>query len=569
MGKIPEFQRSRLASSAVGTPGINQSGNIISNAVVQASKASQNINNQKADAFNSGRDRLLQTELNVANNVARAITNSAIKKQKINDVHDSIEVAEHLADFEVNQNNSYSDNKNIFSGNPDEIIDFSKEQDATDLESFAKGIVNNKVRSAFIRGGQSLNVKNQTGLSKWVSSQRMINSVKSFNNIKNNLNLRAKQSEDLQSFVSVLESRKTLFDIAAHTVEKNPVESINKMTDSLASNYIITAINEGDSIRALSDLDELANIISPNTFASLKNKAQKGFVRDQEIQRFNIIKENAVATTSFEDLGILESQIHETRVSIDNAVENGSNDFHVGLLRNKLKEQLNLSEAIVTLNEHEVADDQEAIARINIGIKSSVVKDGDTGIFLLNNPTRNAIKMIALKNDLMNLRSSGKIKKETYGSLMKKIVNPLTFFMMNEKETGDVSPGNSILKALLQIDNHFEKSESKNKFKLKSESYSAFAGFIARYEERHGAPLQDLFDPGSIKDFFNGGNFRDSSKALDEEMDAFVRNMLSSKELESLGIDLNKIGNDGMLRRGPKGNMIRIFKDGTIKRIRQ
>ena len=124
MPKIPEFQRRKLASEVVGTPGIDPSGAQIGQSV--------------AGFFN-----------NVTNTAANMLT-------RVKEANDQSILAKTTTDLQVSFESAFNEHKEAFSDDPLNQTDKLKERLRKELTTVASGIKSPVVRQSLQRFGEGL-----------------------------------------------------------------------------------------------------------------------------------------------------------------------------------------------------------------------------------------------------------------------------------------------------------------------------------------------------------------------------------------------------------------------------
>jgi len=206
MGKIPEFQRRKLASSVVGTPGVDTSGALLTESI--------------------GRDigRITSTLISVL----------GAKQKILNDV----EANKKAIDFEVDYDKAIRQVQLESIANPDQAIQQTIELGNSLGNAFLSTIESDPVRQSVARLQQGVIGRKIKAVSTWASGQQIINAGVNLTASFNNLTVWAESTDDLKVLDTIFVKTEEIGTVAKGVLGAKSRKFIDDGRKSIAMGFL-------------------------------------------------------------------------------------------------------------------------------------------------------------------------------------------------------------------------------------------------------------------------------------------------------------------------------------------
>ncbi len=252
MGRIPEFTRRQLASSAVGTPGIDRSGERIGQSIaVAADKVSRDLR-RKQDAL------------------------------------DAIDANQKIIDFELDYGDEIRQIKSDFADDPIGGVEAIRKAGTKLSPSFLNQIRSDNVRQSVARMQQGV-IKRQTLKAQiWANNQQVANAGVKMKNVARSLAIEASQEDTVDGLSDILK-RMGDSEIAAQGLLGAEADTfINEGTTEIAKSFIYgqldrKPINAG-ALLSQGAFDEILTLKEVNGFKEDARKAIETKIDNDKFQ---------------------------------------------------------------------------------------------------------------------------------------------------------------------------------------------------------------------------------------------------------------------------------------------
>lgn len=239
---IPKFERQKLASSLVGTPGIDTSGAQIADSVAGVGQTTMQVFGKQA-----------------------------IEKKQI---QDQALANKTLVDFDVEMEKAYIEHQKNYKGDPIGKTDFLKEHSQELLESFASGIESAEVRGAVERAGYARIGEKVVNEAKWAdqqATQNTIDATTSANDTLANEAYIAGMNNNQARAAEVLKSAEE--NIAAAKLVLGEKDS-QKLRKNVAQGYISGLMEKHpEHLKMMLDRGDFKKVLEPEEVKKLKTDA--------------------------------------------------------------------------------------------------------------------------------------------------------------------------------------------------------------------------------------------------------------------------------------------------------
>ena len=248
---IPKFERQKLASSLVGTPGVDNSGAAIAEAVGGVGQKAMQVFGQQAIEKKNIQDQALANKT--------------------------------LVDFDVELEKAYIDHQKNYKTDPLDKTDFLKDNAQNLLDSFTAGIADPQVRGAVERAGYARIGEKVVGAAKWAdqqATQNTIDATTSTNDKLANEAYIAGMNNNQTRAAEVLKSAEE--NIAAAKLVLGEKDS-QKLRKNVAQGYISGLMEQHpEELKAMLDRGDFKNVLEPEEAKKLKTDAVAQIERAQQ-----------------------------------------------------------------------------------------------------------------------------------------------------------------------------------------------------------------------------------------------------------------------------------------------
>lgn len=256
MPTIPKFEQQKLASSLVGTPGVDTSGQMIADAVGGVAQTGMQVFGKKA-----------------------------IEKKQI---QDTALANKTLVDFDVALEQAYVEHQKSYKGDPIGKTQFLKDNAQRLLQQFADPIESSEVRGAVERMGYSRIGEKVTNEVKWAdqqSTQNTIDATTTANDTLANEAYIAGLNNNGTRAVEVLQSAEQ--NIAAAKLVLGEKDS-QKLRKNVAQGYVSGLMEQHpEELKAALDRGDFKKIFDPEEVRKLKGDAVEQVKKARETAETN------------------------------------------------------------------------------------------------------------------------------------------------------------------------------------------------------------------------------------------------------------------------------------------
>lgn len=338
MGKIPEFQRRKLASSVVGTPGLDISGTIIGQSVSSA-----------------------------LDKITRSIISTVAAKKNI---LDEVDANKRIIDYEVEYEDALKGIRANSLSNPEQAIQQTVDLGNTLGNTFLDTIESNSVRNRVALLQQGV-IRNETrAMSKWASAQQVINAGVDLTASINALTVRAEGTDDLKVVGKIIMKVQEINVVAERVLGKKSEQFIKDSQKSIASGFLHGQMDR-NPIRAGRFLRQgvFNKILSDDERKKWRKDIDNAIAKKADTDRTNLLfdlSDKYIDLTKAYGEGTLKvSELDIVKLNMQDAGVPEEDLQFIDILRDTL-----LSSSIVTS-----VDNNEMIAKIadqwhNLGIDS-------------------------------------------------------------------------------------------------------------------------------------------------------------------------------------------------------
>lgn len=261
MPAIPRFERQKLASSLVGTPGIDTSGLQIAESIG-----------------------------GVANTALQVFGKQAIEKKNI---QDQALANKTLVDFDVELEKAYIDHQKTYKSDPLNKTDFLKDNAQNLLDQFAGGVQDPVVRSSVERAGYARIGEKMIGAAKWAdqqSTQNTIDATTATNDILANEAYIAGMNNNQERAAEVLKSAEANIASAKLVLGEKDSKVLRK---NVAQGYITGLMEQHpEQLKKLLDSGAFKNVLEPEEVKKLKTDAVAQVQKARETAETNYFADN-------------------------------------------------------------------------------------------------------------------------------------------------------------------------------------------------------------------------------------------------------------------------------------
>lgn len=288
MARIPQFQRSQLASSLVGTPGVDTS-------VVQTAQAFQPV-------FD----------------VVRQEAGARLLKQK--QAQETTEANKLLLDFELGAETDFETHKRTHANDPTQKTELLREQFNDRLNTMTENIESDGVRQAVSGMAQSVIRNKSLKELKWAQGQR---AVVSFNNLTQSVDLLAQQAklagqaQDTDRFGELLRGIPGTLVAGATVLSGEQQAKLNEGAPKAVASGFLYGMSDEHPETALTLIREgfFDEVLSPKELNQFRNDAEARVKKLAEILDFQVlsdgIDENTGMWDAFREGDLTVDQIDE------------------------------------------------------------------------------------------------------------------------------------------------------------------------------------------------------------------------------------------------------------------
>ncbi len=242
MATIPKFERQRLASSLVGTPGVDTSGAAIADAVG-----------------------------GVANKTVQVFGQQAIEKKQI---QDAALANKTMVDYDVALEKAYADHQKTYKGDPTGKTQFLKDEGQRLLQQFADPIDSPQVRGAVERMGYAKLGEKVTNEVKWAdqqSTQNTIDATTTANDTLANEAYLAGMNNNSTRAAEILTTAEQNIATAKYVLGEKDAQKLRK---NVAQGYISGLMEQHpEELKAALDRGDFKKILDPEETRKLKGDA--------------------------------------------------------------------------------------------------------------------------------------------------------------------------------------------------------------------------------------------------------------------------------------------------------
>ena len=379
MGSIPRYQREKLASSVVGTPGVDASG--------------QQVGQSVADSF----ENVTNTLFKIASE-RQAIVNEA-------------EATKKFIDYRNDLNTTIEQTQIDMSETPDKVWDSVKEQNTPLMADYENSMGNAGSKGIFQRLANSNLVSTSKSLSSWSLGQQTANAQ---------FNVKA-------SYDTIIQSGKTRPSIAQ--VEQGYAE-VDKITETTGKAvYGAKAIDMGEEAKLKMAEDYFLNLAYTNPDEAQKQLNEKNnvtkYLADKKLSLQASIRKARAAIEYNTAVGKLVDQAEYTDamiLDINSNINNGANliklrtDAAAGFITRETETAcVALAESVLkygnTIVNKSVGDLADQLIKLTIGSYDPKGSHVDQKNYLLN--------VQRVVDDTITDYAHGKIDKTIFDNIMK------------------------------------------------------------------------------------------------------------------------------------------------------
>lgn len=389
MAVIPEFERRKLASSVVGTPGVDTSG-----------------------------QEIAQTVSGVANQAVQTFGEQAIKKKEI---QDAAQANKTLVDFDVELEKAYVDHQKNYKNDPTNKTDFFTDNAKQILDGFVNGTSSPRVRAAVEREGQARIGQKAVTEVNWAdhqATQNTVDAVVTTSDTLANEAYIAGLNQNYERMNEVFAQNEKQVDAAKMVLGADDVKKLQKSVKMGAINGMLEQHPE-----------VLHDLLSKQGFADVLDAGEVKKLKTESLDQVKRMKETA-------DTQYLASQIENHPVLWDRYV-NGTLTYQEidqiddPQFANELK-QLWLKGKPYT------PEDKRDKYMDLYGQTVDLIKGQGTSAHVTRGTLEDAIK---LQSKIVGAAREGSLSEEDASSLLKKFAVPVTKKLKSASDWGGVFNG--------------------------------------------------------------------------------------------------------------------------------